>query len=197
MKENDFLDGISNVDPDVVEGFISMDNKLQKKASRTLLLRFGAIAACLALVAIIGGMSGNTSTNPSAAAVIHYGPFIFMPILFVSLISSCFSLAKQKNILILNAILLISANCLNVLGVYLYSHFGGFNITAHLPIILASSNIGIIISIAALTSLGRKVKSWWAKLLLFLLISVVSIIVSALAHNVIRMLFSGDTFTIA
>ena len=54
MKENDFLDGVSNVDPDVVERFVSMDNKLQKKANKSkskgIWLRFGAIAACLALI---------------------------------------------------------------------------------------------------------------------------------------------------
>ena len=51
MKENEFLDGVSNVDPDVVERFVSMDNKLQKKAkNKGIFLRFGAIAACLALI---------------------------------------------------------------------------------------------------------------------------------------------------
>ena len=29
MNENDFLDGVSNVDDDVVERFVTMDNKLQ------------------------------------------------------------------------------------------------------------------------------------------------------------------------
>ena len=51
MKENEFLDGVSNVDTDVVERFVSMDNKLQKKAkNKGIFLRFGAIAACLALI---------------------------------------------------------------------------------------------------------------------------------------------------
>ncbi len=54
MKENEFLDGVSNIDPDVVERFISMDNKLQKKAnkpkSKGIWLRFGAIAACFLLI---------------------------------------------------------------------------------------------------------------------------------------------------
>ena len=47
MKENEFLDGVSNIDSDVVERFVSMDNKLQKKAkkSKGIWLRFGAIAA--------------------------------------------------------------------------------------------------------------------------------------------------------
>ncbi len=54
MKENEFLDGVSNIEPDVVERFISMDNKLQKKANKQkpkgIWLRFGAIAACLVLI---------------------------------------------------------------------------------------------------------------------------------------------------
>lgn len=54
MKENEFLDGVSNIEPDVVERFVSMDEKLQRKASRSkpkgILIRIGAVAACLALL---------------------------------------------------------------------------------------------------------------------------------------------------
>ena len=54
MKENEFLDGVSNIESDVVERFVSMDNKLQKKAykpkSKEIWLRFGAIAACFLLI---------------------------------------------------------------------------------------------------------------------------------------------------
>lgn len=54
MKENDFLDGISNIGSDVVERFVSMDNRLQKKAhkskTKSIWLRFGAIAACFLLI---------------------------------------------------------------------------------------------------------------------------------------------------
>ena len=54
MKENEFLDGVSNIEPDVVERFVSMDNKLQEKAnkpkSKGIWLRFGAIAACFCLI---------------------------------------------------------------------------------------------------------------------------------------------------
>jgi len=199
MTQEKFSDTITELDCDILDRYFLMKQSLteKKKAQKRAFITWASLAACFALVATLGVMSGNTSTNPSAAAVINYGPFIFMPILLVSLISSCFSLAKRKNMLVLNAILWISVSCLNVLGVYLYSHFGGFNMMGHLPIILASSNIGIILSIAAITSLGRKPKAWWAKLLLVLLISVVSIMVSALAHNVILTLFSGDMFTIA
>ena len=199
MTQEKFSNAITELDCDILDRYFLMKQSLteKKKAQKRAFITWASLAACFALVATLGVMSGNTSTNPSAAAVINYGPFIFMPILLVSLLSSCFSLAKRKNMLVLNAILWISVSFLNVLGVYLYSHFGGFNMMGHLPIILASSNIGIILSIASITSLGRKTKSWWAKLLLVLLISVVSIMVSALAHNVIRMLGSSDMFTIA
>ena len=54
MKENEFLDGVSNIDSDVVERFVSMDNQLQMKAkkskSKGIWLRFSAIAACMALI---------------------------------------------------------------------------------------------------------------------------------------------------
>ena len=54
MKENEFLDGISNIESDVVERFVSMDNRLQKNANRSKIksawLRLGAVAACFALI---------------------------------------------------------------------------------------------------------------------------------------------------
>lgn len=55
MNENKFLDGLSTIDSDVVERFVSMDNQLQKKAgkpkSKKVWLRIGAIAACFFLIA--------------------------------------------------------------------------------------------------------------------------------------------------
>ena len=52
MKENEFLDGVSNIEPDVVERFVTMDNKLQSrsKRSRKIWIRVLALAACVALV---------------------------------------------------------------------------------------------------------------------------------------------------
>ncbi len=52
MKENEFLDGVSNIDADIVERFVSMDNRLQKKSSRSkrIWIRVCAIAACLTLI---------------------------------------------------------------------------------------------------------------------------------------------------
>lgn len=54
MNENKFLDGVSTIDSDVVERFVSMDNQLQKKACKPkpkkVWLRVGAIAACFFLI---------------------------------------------------------------------------------------------------------------------------------------------------
>ena len=54
MNENRFLDGVSSIDADVVERFVSMDKRLQKKAgkpkSKKVWLRIGAIAACFFLI---------------------------------------------------------------------------------------------------------------------------------------------------
>ncbi len=58
MKENRFLDGVSNIDLDIVERFIAVDNRLQDKADRPknkkktkgIWLRLGAAAACLAVI---------------------------------------------------------------------------------------------------------------------------------------------------
>ena len=54
MKENEFLDGVSNIDPDIVERFVSMDNRLKRNASkRSIWVRVGALAACIALIASV------------------------------------------------------------------------------------------------------------------------------------------------
>jgi hypothetical protein len=52
MKENEFLDGVSNIETDVVERFVTMDNNLHSRSrrSRSVWLRVLALAACMALV---------------------------------------------------------------------------------------------------------------------------------------------------
>ena len=199
MTQEKFSDAITELDFDVLDRYFLVKQSLteKKKTKKRAFISWASLAACLTLIITSGIISIDADTGPSASAVIPYGPFIFMPILLVSLILLCFSFAKPKNTLIQNVILLITANCLNVLGVYLYSQFGGFNITAHLPIILISSNVGIIISLITITSLGRKPKTWWLKSLLCLLFSVVAIITAASVHSLILALFSGDMFTIA
>ena len=52
MKENEFLDGVSNIESDIVERFAAMDNKLKNKSSKSKIfwLRFGVVAACFLLI---------------------------------------------------------------------------------------------------------------------------------------------------
>ena len=59
MKEHEFLDAVSRMEPDVVERFVAMDNRLQKRAGRSkaqrIWMRVGAMAAAFAIV--LGGVS--------------------------------------------------------------------------------------------------------------------------------------------
>ena len=58
MKEQEFLDGVSQIEADVVESFVAMDARLQKKAGRSkakiIWTRIGAVAACLAVILSAG-----------------------------------------------------------------------------------------------------------------------------------------------
>ena len=54
MKEQEFLDGVSQIEADVVESFVAMDARLQKRAGRSkariIWTRIGAVAACFAVI---------------------------------------------------------------------------------------------------------------------------------------------------
>ncbi len=55
MKENEFLDGISKIDTEIVEQYVEIDNKLQirekRKSKKRILIRIAAVAACVAIIA--------------------------------------------------------------------------------------------------------------------------------------------------
>lgn len=54
MREQEFLDAVSHIEADVVESFVAMDARLQRKAGRSkagiIWTRIGAAAACFAVV---------------------------------------------------------------------------------------------------------------------------------------------------
>ena len=54
MREQEFLDAVSHIEADVVESFVAMDARLQRRAGRSkakvIWMRIGAVAACFALV---------------------------------------------------------------------------------------------------------------------------------------------------
>ena len=68
MKENVFLNGLENIESDIVEKFLSMDNELQKNANKSkkknIWLRFGAVAACFALLTGIAVIVPMLQKNP-------------------------------------------------------------------------------------------------------------------------------------
>ena len=54
MREQEFLDAVSHIEADVVESFVAMDARLQRKAGRSkakiIWTRIGTVAACFAVV---------------------------------------------------------------------------------------------------------------------------------------------------
>ena len=75
MKENEFLDGVSNIDADVIERFVNMDNKLQSKSKRSkgVFLRVFVLAASIALViGVIAVVMLHNGEKTEAKEVEHF-----------------------------------------------------------------------------------------------------------------------------
>ena len=205
MKREKISEAMGNISSRHIKEAAEFKVEEKPYRSKTPWVKWASLAACLALVFVSAIISGNIYINHSFddvamdMAVINYGPFILVPVLLISLINLSFLFTKRttKTILIVNAISLVTVNILNVLGVYLYSDFVGINITGELPNILTGFNVGVIFFIITHTLLDRKTKTWWAKLLLWTLISVVSIVFACIVHNIILTLFQGDMITIA
>ena len=123
MKEQEFLDGVSLIEADVVESFVAMDARLQKRAGRSkakvIWIRIGAAASGLILVLAFLTSIGDASII--ATAVMNYGPAISLPILIAIVLSFGFSFTKKEktpsSLLLTNGILLAAINALNILGV--------------------------------------------------------------------------------
>ena len=81
MNEDMFLDGISNLDTDIVDSFFAMDDRLQKnaKAAKTKRwwLRIGVTAACFALMIsaiIVLPMLTDSGNNPNSVPPVSLIP---------------------------------------------------------------------------------------------------------------------------
>lgn len=200
MKREKISEAMGNISSRHIKEAAEFKAEEKPHRSKTPWVKWASLAACFCF-AIMAAVIGGQSSNISSVAIINYGPFIFIPVLIVSFIPLCISFVRKettlKSSLITSAISLVVVNILNVLGVYLYLQLGGINIFGSLSIILISSNIGAIVSIATITLLDKKTKTWWAKLLLWTLISIVSIVFACIVHNIILTLFQGDMITIA
>ena len=63
------------------------------------------------------------------------------------------------------------------------------------PIILVSSNVGLCLSLSIGMAIIRTKKEWWQRLMLYLLLLMISVAASCLAHNTMAMLMNDDAFT--
>ena len=190
MTNTNLLQAMGGIDPKLIAD-AAPDAEPGKKRNKAW-VKWASMAACFCIVIMKAVIDGQ-SDSIGVAVVINYGPFIFVPVLIVSFISLRISFVwketTRQSLFRKSAILLVAVNILNILGVSLYSYFGGINIFGNLPIILVSSNVGAIMSIAANMLFGGKTKAWWIKLLLWLIFSVVAIFVACMVHNIILMVF--------
>ena len=195
MTDRNILDAFGGISPDLIEE--SAPHGGQKERDGRAWVKWGAVAACFTLVlAIFTSLGGK---NIMTAAVVNYGPAISLPILIAIFLSFGFSFTKKEktpsSLLLTNGILLAAINALNILGVCLYSIYAGINMIGKLPIILVSSNVGLCLSLGIGMAIIRTKKEWWQRLMLYLLLWMISVIASCLAHNTMAMLMNGDAFT--
>ena len=195
MTDRNILDAFGGISPDLIEE--AAPHGGQKERDGKAWVKWGAMAACFTLVlAIFTSLGGKIIMT---AAVVNYGPAIFLPILIAIALSFGFSFVRKeqgrRSFLLTNGILWAAINVLTVLGVCVYSTYGGINMIGKLPIILVSSNVGLCVSLGIGMAIIRAKKEWWQRLMLYLLLGIISVAASCLAHSVMDMLMNGDAFT--
>ena len=195
MTDRNILDAFGGISPDLIEE--AAPHGGQKERDGRAWVKWGAMAACFILVLAIFTSPGGKSIM--TAAVVNYGPAIFLPILLAIVLSFGFSFTgKEKgqwSLLVTNGILWAAINMLTVLGVCVYSAYAGINMIGKLPIILVSSNVGLCVSLGIGMAIIRAKRKWWQRLMLYLLLLMISVAASCLAHSVMDMLMNGDAFT--
>lgn len=195
MTDRNILDAFGGISPDLIEE--AAPHGGQKERDGRTWVKWGAMAACFTLVlAIFTSLGGKSIID---AAVMNYGPAIFLPILLAIILSFGFSFMRKekgrRSFLLTNGILWAAINILTVLGVCVYSTYGGINMIGKLPIILVSANVGLCVSLGIGMAIIRAKKEWWQRLMLYLLLLTISVAASCLAHSVMDMLMNGDAFT--
>lgn len=195
MTDRNILDAFGGISPDLIEE--AAPHGGQKERDGRAWVKWGAVAACFTLVLAIFTSLGGKSIM--TAAVVNYGPAIFLPILIAIVLSFGVSFVRKeqgrRSFLLTNGILWAAINILTVLGICVYSTYGGINMIGKLPIILVSSNVGLCVSLGIGMAIIRAKKEWWQRLMLYLLLLMISVAASCLAHSVMDMLMNGDAFT--
>ena len=228
MMQEKLINAITELDSDILDRYFIMKQGLEvkKKQKNNHWIKWASLAACWCLIISVafvfpmmqedtgdivlpekGEITGVVKPDDlfylnsgAATLIINYGPFIFIPILFVSLIPFGISFIKKQNtlysLLFTSGVLLTAVNLLNILGVFVYSKIDGINIIGNLPIILITSNLGSLISLGILIPFVLKKMTWWKMLLIYLLTLSLSITIAFAVHNMILPLMIGDTFTV-
>ena len=228
MTQENLINAITKLDSDILDRYFIMKQGLEvkKKQKNNHWIKWASLAACWCLIISVafvfpmmqedtvdialpekGEITGVVKPDDlfylnsgAATLIINYGPFIFIPILFVSLIPFGISFIKKQNtlysLLFTSGVLLTAVNLLNILGVFVYSKIGGINIIGNLPIILITSNLGSLISLGILIPFVLKKMSCRKKIIIWLLILLLSIFIACAVHNMILPLMIGDTFTV-
>ena len=195
MTDRNILDAFGGISPDLIEEAASHGG--QKERDGRAWVKWGAMAACFTLVLAIFTSLGGKSIM--TAAVVNYGPAIFLPILIAIVLSFGVSFVRKeqgrRSLLLTNGILWAAINILTVFGVCVYSTYGGINMIGKLPIILVSSNVGLCVSLGIGMAIILAKMEWWQRLMLYLLLLMISVAASCLAHSVMDMLMNGDAFT--
>ena len=195
MTDRNILDAFGGISPDLIEE--AAPHGGQKERDGRAWVKWGPVAACFTLVLAIFTSLGGKSIM--TAAVVNYGPAIFLPILLAIILSFGFSFMRKekgrRSFLLTNGILWAAINILTVLGVCVYSTYGGINMIGKLPIILVSANVGLCVSLGIGMAIIRAKMEWWQRLMLYLLLLMISVAASCLAHSVMDMLMNGDAFT--
>lgn len=196
MTNRNILDAFGGISLDLIEE--AVPRRGQKERNRKAWVKWGAVAAS-GLILVLAFLTSIGDASIIATAVMNYGPAISLPILIAIFLSFGFSFTNKEktpsSLLLTNGILLTAINALNIFGVCLYSIYAGINMIGKLPIILVSSNVGLCLSLGIGMAIIRTKKEWWQRLMLYLLLLMISVIASCLAHNTMAMLMNGDAFT--
>ena len=200
MKREKISEAMGNISSRHIKEAAEFKAEEKPHRNENAWMKWGAIAACFALVCVVSFVGGKMISSGDVInssltydkAVIDYGQYIVIPVLVANIIALWLTFTKHST-----KIILLANIILNVFVVFMCSQFGGMNILGSLPIILISSNVAAIISIVSITLLGRKIKTWWLKLLLWLTVSIIAIILACIVHNIVIGVLQGDMVTIA
>ena len=174
MTQQQWLDAVTDLDPDILERYFTVKPTLTKKrqTANRRWATWGAVAACF--LAISTMFLVRSSGDTSAAVVDNSLGWALICVLLMSLLSLNLVLIKRelsfKQSTILYAVSFVAIN----LFLVLCSHYAFFPRR-----ILIYSNVGMLLLLGFFTLFTRKTKIRWKKIVLLLLAFIISITMTA------------------